>query len=134
MEQPEMPVELIYPEDFWPLQNESYQIAIDEFVYSLESYMQTKAVRISLQEAWKESNRAPGVPLADYLKTVHFSPYCYREFFQLTCCSHWPIFSFMTAAAMVLNSEMIIRQSLGLNHLLTQRFLINGEYFEEKLL
>lgn len=69
----QLPTQILYPQDFFPLDNQEQQEMVEHFVSILERFLNTKRTEFSIVESWsafppKTANKKP---LNEFLKKVY---------------------------------------------------------------
>lgn len=75
----QLPVSIVYLEDYLPIPNEEQMKLIDAFIVDLERTYDSKVVKISIAEQWRTSAPAEfrGRTVEDCFKHVSFLSYFY---------------------------------------------------------
>ncbi|KAF2489454.1 putative glutamyl-tRNA amidotransferase subunit A [Lophium mytilinum] len=65
------PTKLLYPTDYWPVQDSKSQTVFEEYIQKLEKFLDVERTPVDLGKLWKESNPAEtDESLEDYLNHV----------------------------------------------------------------
>lgn len=68
----QLPTEILYPADFYPVANTAQQAIIDEYVALLEDFLGVKKTEMSIADRWMQNPpmEADGKPVQEYLAKV----------------------------------------------------------------
>ncbi|KAH7302922.1 hypothetical protein B0I35DRAFT_455416 [Stachybotrys elegans] len=78
------PTEILYPEDFFPMENPEQQALVERFIGDLESAIGIKATKISISERWRVSppQEAGGRSIQEFLDKVAYNPFYYDGYHE----------------------------------------------------
>lgn len=67
-----MPLRVVYPLDYMPVENKQQQAVINDFIFDLEKWAGVKHEKISFDDIWDKQppQQACSMSLATYMKSV----------------------------------------------------------------
>ncbi|KAF2965298.1 hypothetical protein GQX73_g8269 [Xylaria multiplex] len=80
----QMPKEILYPTDFFPMANSEQQKLVESFVSDLESYLGVNATPMSIAERWKECPpvEAAGKTIQEFIEKAAYNPFYYDGYHE----------------------------------------------------
>ncbi|KAJ3580057.1 hypothetical protein NPX13_g506 [Xylaria arbuscula] len=80
----DMPKEILYPTDFFPMANDEQQRLVERFVSDLKSYLGVKVTRMSIAERWKNCPpaEAAGKTIQEFIDKAAYNPFYYDGYHE----------------------------------------------------